>query len=420
MGFIHLQAAGRSVFTRKRDSSSWLQFGLPILAVGFLGLGLAGCGSGSSAKLVIEPDDGRAPILQSIAGARDNVRLTIYEMTDLQSVSQSPTAPPNGIAQALIDKAQSGVSVRVVVDQAQYSLSSTNGPQIQATVAALRNAGVVVHPSSTAFCYTHQKTLVIDGPTPAKFWAGGEAIIMSFNLMPSYFGGSRDYAVITSDRDVVQEISSVFDADFDLLNPTVGCSFEYSPSATYPPFASDTPTLSENNLVWSPVNSKPKLIQLIGSATKSLDLTTEELQEPDTVCQIQAVAQSSTKPTVHILLAGDTGVNAAAVKTLMGLGLTNLTIRIMPGISSPPTPQQTPIYMHGKQVIADASRAFVGSENITKNSLVRNRELGIIFHDQAMIQRLQQTFTSDFTTAGSSLPAQACSSGSSCYTITCP
>jgi phosphatidylserine/phosphatidylglycerophosphate/cardiolipin synthase-like enzyme len=137
------------------------------------------------------------------------------------------------------------------------------------------------------------------------------------------------------------------------------------------------------------------------------------------VCQIQAVAQSSTKPAVRILLSGDTGVNAAAVKTLVGLGLPDLTTRVMPGISSPPAPQQTPLYMHGKQVIADAARAFVGSENITSTSLTKNRELGAIFTDAGMIQRLEQTFTTDFTTVGSSLPAQVCSSGSNCYTIFC-
>lgn len=59
-------------------------------------------------RLVIQPDDGRAPILEAIAGAKNNIRLTIYEITDLQSVSQSPSAPAGSIAQALIDKVKSG------------------------------------------------------------------------------------------------------------------------------------------------------------------------------------------------------------------------------------------------------------------------------------------------------------------------
>lgn len=103
-------------------------------------------------RLVIEPDDGRAPILGAIAGATDNIRLTIYEITDLQSVpNQSPPAPAASVAQALIDKAASGVMVRVIVDQKQY-WNGSSSEQIQYTVQALRDAGVDVQTSSTAFC----------------------------------------------------------------------------------------------------------------------------------------------------------------------------------------------------------------------------------------------------------------------------
>jgi phosphatidylserine/phosphatidylglycerophosphate/cardiolipin synthase-like enzyme len=387
---------------------------------------LSACSGGDPApggpRLVIEPDDGRAPILAAIAGARNNIRLTIYQITDLQSVAQNPPAPANCVVQALIDKAASGVNVRVIVDQHQYA-NGSSAQHIQDTVQALRNAGVVVHPSSTAFCFTHQKTFVIDGPTTANPGASGTAIIMSLNLMPGYFGGTRDYAVITGDPGVVQEVSRVFDSDFTLVDPPTPCSYAHAPTSTNPPPSpSDTPLVSEANLLWSPVNSKPKLLQLIAGARQSLEITTEELTDADMVCQIQAVAQSPTRPTVRILLSGDTGSNASAVKTLLGLGLSNLSIRVMPGQPSPPgnTAYQTPLYMHGKQVIADGAQAFVGSENLTNTSLIQNRELGTLFTDPGMIARLNTVFESDFTTPGNSLPAQACTGGADCATITCP
>ncbi|MBW4056776.1 MAG: hypothetical protein HIU83_15525 [Proteobacteria bacterium] len=386
---------------------------------------LSACNGGSTPippRLVIEPDDGRSPILNAIAGATDNIRLTIYEITDLQSVSQSPSAPAISVAQALIDKAQSGVSVRVIVDQNKYGSGSSAKP-VQQTVQALRNAGVIVHLSSTAFCYTHQKTFVIDGPTATNSGPSGTAIIMSLNLMPGYFGGTRDYAVITGEPGVVQEVSNVFDADFSLVGPPVPCSYALTPATTQPPPSpSDTPLVSEVSLLWSPVNSKPKLQQLIASAKQSLEITAEELVDADMVCQIQAVAQSPAKPLVRILLSGDTGGNAPAVKTLLGLGLSNISIRVMPGqpITPSPTTPQTPLYMHGKQVIADGIQAFVGSVNMTNTSLLQNRELGTLFTDSAMIARLQSAFTSDFTTPGSSLAAQACTGGYGCTEIACP
>ena len=83
--------------------------------------------------------------------------------------------------------------------------------------------------------------------------------------------------------------------------------------------------------------------------------------------------------------------------------------------------RQTPLYMHGKQVIADGVEAFVGSENLTNTSLIQNRELGTFFTDPAMIARLQSVFESDFMTPNSSLSATACTDGEpDCYTIWCP
>jgi cardiolipin synthase A/B len=374
---------------------------------------LYACGDSSSnqglPRLVIEPDDGRSPILDVIAGATNNIRLTIYQITDLQSVSQNPPAPADSIAAALINKAQSGVDVKVIVDHNQYSGTGSTSLEIQKTVEALRSAGATVHLSSTAFCVTHQKTFIIDGPTSENPGLYGTAIIMSLNMMPDYFGGSRDYAVITSDPGIVNEASRVFDSDFMLVSPGE-CIYAYTPGTTNPPpYSYDTPSLSQTDLLWSPVNSKSKLLQLIGSTKKSLVLTTEVMNDTDMVNQIKAVAQSADRPTVQILLSGDTGSNASAVKTLLDLGLPNLSIRVMPGQPSSPsdyTPS-TPLYMHGKQVIVDGVKAFVGSENLTNTSLIQNRELGIFFTNPGMIARLQSIFTNDFTTPGNSYPAQA-------------
>jgi phosphatidylserine/phosphatidylglycerophosphate/cardiolipin synthase-like enzyme len=376
----------------------------------------------SGPRLVIEPDDGRGFVLEAIAGATSNIRLTIYEITDLQSVQQTPPAPANGVVQALIDAAHRGVSIRVIVDQGQYG-SGSSSQQIQQTVGAMRNAGIQVNLSSTAFCVTHQKTFVIDGPASGFAGGAGKALILSLNLMPGYFGGTRDYAVVTGDQGVVQEVSRVFDSDFALPDPQTGCAYAYTPATTSPPpSASDTPALGQASLLFSPVNSKPRLLEIIGGARQSLSLTTEELGDDDMICALQAVALSAARPAVRILLSGDTGSNAAAVKTLLGLGLPNLSIRVMPGVPPPSSAPsfQTPLYMHGKQVIADGARAFVGSENLTNTSLIQNRELGTFFTDPGMIERLQATFTSDFTTAGNSLPAQACASGSQCVTVSCP
>ncbi len=231
-----------------------------------------------------------------------HLRLTIYEITDLASVEQAPAAPERSVVQALIDAAHRGVSVRVIVDQGQYG-SGSSAQQIQQTVGAMRNAGIQVNLSSTAFCVTHQKTFVIDGPASGFAGSAGKALIMSLNMMPGYFGGTRDYAVVTSDPGVVQEASQVFDGDFALPDPQTGCAYAYTPATTSPPpAASDTPPLSQASLLVSPVNSKPRLLEIIGSARQSLELTTEELGDDDSICAIRAVALSVARPSVRILL----------------------------------------------------------------------------------------------------------------------
>ena len=400
---------------------------LPSLLPGLLLLGACGDSpppTHQQPTLVVQPDDGRGPILDAIAEAKRSVRLTIYAVTDLQSVTQTPAAPAASVVQALIDKARSGVSVRVIVDQHQATVGAS-AAEVQATITQLRAAGALVQTSSTTFCFTHQKTLLIDGPTAAIPDLPGLAVIMSLNLTPGYFGGTRDYAVITRELAVLQEVSRVFESDFALVSPgtVAGCQYAHDAAQTVPPpSASDTPTLTEGPLAWSPVNSKAKLLELIASTRHSLVLTTEELTDPDMICALQDVARSTARPFVRILLSGDTDSNAAGVKHLIGLGLWNLEIRIMPGQPSTPslTPRQTPLYMHGKQVIADGAQAWLGSENLTNTSLLQNRELGYLFTDVGMVARLQATFEADFTTPGASLPSEACTGGSGCTTVTCP
>jgi len=95
----------------------------------------------------------------------------------------------------------------------------------------------------------------------------------------------------------------------------------------------------------------------------------------------------------------------------------------MPGqpLAGSASTYRTPLYAHGKQVIVDGVQAFVGSGNLTNTSLIQNRELGTLFTNPGMIARLQLIFTSDFTTPGNSLPAQACTyEGDTCQTIVCP
>jgi len=51
--------------------------------------------------------------------------------------------------------------------------------------------------------------------------------------------------------------------------------------------------------------------------------------------------------------------------------------------------------MHAKAMIIDGDTAYVGSINFTKNSIERNREIGLIFTDSVAINFLEKNFLSD-------------------------
>ena len=59
------------------------------------------------------------------------------------------------------------------------------------------------------------------------------------------------------------------------------------------------------------------------------------------------------------------------------------------------------LYMHAKIIVVDGRKAFVGSENISAQSLDQNRELGIIIADSTVLNTLQQTFQQDWSNSQS-------------------
>ena len=54
------------------------------------------------------------------------------------------------------------------------------------------------------------------------------------------------------------------------------------------------------------------------------------------------------------------------------------------------------LYMHAKIIVVDNTIAFVGSENISAQSLDQNRELGIIVSDPSALNKIQTTFQYDW------------------------
>lgn len=286
--------------------------------------------------LIVEPDDGRRPVLAEIEAARSTIDLMVYLLTD------------EPIVDALIDAEERGVAVRVILDQFPYG--GFGNPEEVA--AEMRAAGVEVRWGPSRFTFSHVKTLIVDRSV---------ALIMNLNLTRSSFERNREFAVVTTRPNDVETAQALFEADW---------------SGRDEPFAA--------TLVVSPSNSRVELLGLIDSARVSLDIYLEVIRDQEIVEHLMAAAGRGVL--VRVILSPDEQPAAIRIEAeLVGGGI---EVRRL-----------TAPYVHAKAVIVDSVRAFVGSQNFTATSLDENREIGLIYDDRVALARLLATFEMDFTAA---------------------
>jgi phosphatidylserine/phosphatidylglycerophosphate/cardiolipin synthase-like enzyme len=187
-----------------------------------------------------------------------------------------------------------------------------------------------------------------------------------------------DFGIATSAPGVVDEIERVFEAD--LANAA-------SQGAA-------TPALREPALVWSPVSSRAKLIGLIASATRTLDVTVENLGDPAIGDALAAAA--ARKVAVRLIVPAcdknpDPLHNFPYAKKLAAACV---AVHVMSAPESPERP-----YMHSKMILADGATAYVGSVNFSVNSTTKARELGVIFANPGAAATIAGTFAADWSQA---------------------
>ncbi|WP_328675292.1 phospholipase D-like domain-containing protein [Streptomyces sp. NBC_00343] len=280
-------------------------------------------------------------IYDFINSATSSLDMTMYELEDTTAVND------------LIARENKGVTVRVVLDRAHQSANSS-------AYTALTNAGVGVVWSPSSFVYTHQKTITVDAT---------KSLVLTGNLTSQYYSTGRDYGVFTDDTRDVAAIEKVFNADY------AGTSV--------------TPT-DGDHLLWSPTDSRSRLLTVINAATTTLDV--EELEFSDSTVVNAIVARAKAGVTVRVVLEtpGDYSSEVSAIKAAGGKVV---------GYSDPDG-----FYIHAKAMVADyglsTQEVEAGSMNISSNSLSNNRELGIILTGtgvaQSVATTIETTFKSDY------------------------
>lgn len=303
-------------------------------------------GSGiQGVQVFVEPDDGEQVITDAIRSAQKSIWLEIYILSD------------RNVIRPLEEASNRGLDVRVMLEPHPFG----GGPSPSKTMDALTAAGIKTQPTSSSFPLTHEKGMIIDNTT---------AYIMTSNFSRSALGGSsgssgyrnREYGIIDTNPQDIQAIAAIFIADWN----------------------HSTVQFNDPNLVVSPINSRNDFTTLINSARGTLLIEAEEMNDSDIEQALANAAQRGVQVAV-ILPAAQSASGDSNSQGIAAIKQGGVQVR-----------EDPQLYMHAKIIIVDGRIAFVGSENISTQSLDQNRELGIIISDSSVLNKLQTTFQSDW------------------------
>lgn len=301
------------------------------------------------------PSSTSYPIIAAINSASKTVDLEVYQLTD------------TGVTDALKLAAARGVQVRVMLEPKPVGGMGN----FDAKAAELRAAGVTVKETPPEFDsdmnVDHAKFMVIDGR---------DLLFGTGNLVKSGLGGgakpeynNRDFWVEDTRSVSVKEAGTLFQRDWDRQS---------------------TKDINFKNIVITPDNSNPSIINFIDGAKSKLYIYNQELYDQNVIDHILAAKKRGVD--VHVLLgsqASDTGTgpnsNKASLEQLKAAGI--------------PAQFFTKNYLHAKAIVAD-DKAFIGSQNFSTTALTKNREFGEIFTQKNVVDQLTKIFLSDEANPG--------------------
>jgi cardiolipin synthase A/B len=294
-----------------------------------------------SHRLIVLPDDTADAIIDPIMAARHALNIRMFLFTD------------PSLLNAAIAARHRGVHVRVMLNPARRDGTSDN----DAARAALLAAGVSVRDSSTEFAVTHQKSMVIDNRI---------GFVESLNWETRDLTETRDYAVETTNKAEVAEMVRCFNADWN--------EQPFEPA-------------SGSNLIWCPNNGRQRIADFIDSARETLWLQNERYQDMVIIERLVRAVNRGVR--VRIM----SRVLHKLKRKKLFEGVSGL--RIVHDVGAKVRALKE-LKLHGKIMIADDSRAIVGSINLSPGSFDDRRELAIETSSEHVVRRLVETAEHDW------------------------
>jgi cardiolipin synthase A/B len=319
---------------------AWVILGLFLTAI------LCGCGTTTSYSLITEPQSGYQSIYDFIAGARNTLDMTMYQLSDPATQS------------ALIAAAKRGVRVRVLLDSDPQGGGGKTMNQGAFNDLQANGVGVRWAWSGTLW---HQKSIVRDSSAVA---------VMTCNLYAPDYPVVRDFAVITENHSTASGVQSTFNVDFNKTDS--------------PPGKGSVPAGSE--LIWSP-GAQKGLVDLIDSARQGTTLYAEDEQLDSTPIENALVAAAKKGVKVNLTMTYSSSYVSAFNKLVAG------------GVHVSLYQPNAPIYIHAKAISVNGDKVYVGSSNFTTAMTDQNRNMGIITSDGPTVRGVTSTMAKDFAAA---------------------
>ena len=286
-----------------------------------------------SHTLIVLPDDTANPSSMPLRALKSQLRVKMFLFSD------------PAFWRLLRKHGKRGVNVRVMLNPARRDGESENVE----TAKKLKAANIEVIDSNPAFDVTHEKSMVVDEQ---------QAFVHSLNWDTKNLTETRDFAIVTTHAPEVDEIIKCFDADWKRK-----------------PFHVD----EDSHLIWCNANGRDRIARFIDDAKHSLYVQNERYQDSLIIERLVRAKERGVK--VHVLARPAHKVKAK--KLIEGVE----GIRIMDDVGIK-IHRMKHLKLHGKILLADHTRAIVGSINLTPGSFDTRRELAIEVHNEDVMERL--------------------------------
>jgi cardiolipin synthase A/B len=228
-------------------------------------------------KLLIQPEDGVAPLLAAIKHAKKSIDIVIFRFDRAE------------IEAALQAAAGRGVSVRALITYANHGGEKS----LRKLEMRLLDAGVTVSRTADDLVRYHDKLLIVDRKT---------LFVLSFNFTHLDIDHSRAFGIVTRKTRLVQEALALLAADTERTPYVAGL----------------------DSFVVSPVNARKQLLALIRRAKKELLIYDPNLAD----AEVRKALTDRAKKGVTVRIIGAAGRKSPhlAVRALHGFRLHTRTI----------------------------------------------------------------------------------------------